>query len=257
MGVEPKSMIEIKVDPSETVCICKEPVSASTLLVGFPGQGLVGSISAKYIIKALELDVIGHIRSPLIPPLAVFLDGVLAYPYRIYSSQESDIAVLIGESPAPVNAYYYIANAVLDWGISEGAKEVICLDGFADKSSTPQEQQVYLVAEPDMQARAEQFNLPRPQTGYIGGLSGAILNETILRAIDGYALLVNTPGKYPDPMGAAKLIEVLNKLKNLDIDYDSLVKDGEKIRNTMQEFADRTRQLSDAGSLDDTSSLYI
>ncbi|MHA2364961.1 MAG: proteasome assembly chaperone family protein [Candidatus Hodarchaeales archaeon] len=247
--------LDVKTDPSQTVCICTAETKATTLIVGFPGHGLVGSISAKYIVKELDLKVTGYIRSPLIPPLAVFLDGVLAYPYRIYSSPEVEIAVLIGESPAPVNAYYYIANAVLDWGVTVGAKEVICLDGFADAST--REQLVYLVAEPDMKEKVDEIDLPRPQTGYIGGLAGAVLNESILRAIDGYALLVSTPGQLPDPIGAAKLIKVLNELKNIKINCDSLIEDGEKIKNSMQEFADRTRQLTDSSSLDDKSSLYI
>ena len=203
------------------------------------------------------MSVKGYIRSPLIPPLAVFLDGVLAYPYRIYVSNEHDIAVLIGESPAPVQAYYYLANAVLDWGKDVGAKEIICLDGFQDPYSTSKE--VYLVAEPDLKSKIDKINLPKPQTGYIGGLSGAILNETILREIDGYALLCGTTEpNFPDPDGSANIIEVLKTLKGIKINTDSLRADGDRIKKTMQEFADKTRQVADDSVYDSTdkSSLY-
>lgn len=246
--------VELSIEPSQTYCICKEETKAKTVVVGFPGHGLVGSIAAKYIVKELDLKVVGFIRSPLIPPLAVFLDGILAYPYRIYSSDDSDIAVLIGESPAPVQAYYYIAQAVLDWGVQVGAEEVVCLDGFSTGQSS---NDVYLVAEPDIKTKFEGIDLPRPQTGYIGGLSGALLNETILRDIDGYSLLVSTQSQFPDPIGAAKLIEVLNDIKGFQVNTASLISDGEKIRNTMQEFADRTRHFHDDGALEDRSSLYI
>ena len=246
-----------KNDVDKTVCICKEKLNISTIIVGFPGIGLIGSISAKYIVRQLNMEVKGFIRSPLIPPLAVFLDGILAYPYRIYVSQEHDLAVLIGESPAPVQAYYYLANAVLDWGKQIGAKEIICLDGFQDPFTPSKE--VYLVAEPDLKTKIDKINLPKPQTGYIGGLSGAILNETILREIDGYALLCGTTEpNFPDPDGAANIIETLNKLKNLTIDIASLRADGDKIKKTMQEFAEKTRQVSDESMYDSTdkSSLY-
>ena len=80
-------------------------------------------------------------------------------------------------------------------------------------------------------------------------MSGAILNEVMIReSIDGYAILVSTTSQFPDPIGAAELIKVINRIKNLDIDVQPLIIDGEKIRSTMQEFADRTRQLSDSGS---------
>lgn len=244
-------------DSNRTVCICKEDLKISTIIVGFPGIGLIGSIAAKYIVRELKMEVKGYIRSPLIPPLAVFLDGILAYPYRIYVSKEHDIAVLIGESPAPVQAYYYLANAVLDWGNQVGAKEILCLDGFQDPFSASKE--VYLVAEPDLKSKIDKINLPKPQTGYIGGLSGAILNETILREIDGYALLCGTTEpNFPDPDGSANIIEVLNKLKQLNIDITSLRADGDKIKKTMQEFAEKTRQVSDESVYDSTdkSSLY-
>jgi uncharacterized protein len=247
------SIIETKDDdPSKTVCVCKTKVKISTIIVGFPGQGLVGSIGAKYIVRELDMKVNGYIRSPLIPPLAVFLDGILAYPYRIYTKGE--IAVLIGESPAPVQAYYYLANAVLDWASDVGATEIICLDGFPDPLA---QKDVYLVAEPDLKEKIKKMDLPKPQTGYIGGLSGAILNETILRDIDGYALLCATdPRGIPDPIGAANIIEVLNKIKGLNINTESLHADGEKIKETFKEFAERTRQVAEVSETSSDSSLY-
>lgn len=251
------SIIDSMDEAGRTVCVCKENLNVSTIIVGFPGIGLIGSIGAKYIVRELKMEVKGFIRSPLIPPLAVFLDGVLAYPYRIYVSQKHDLAVLIGESPAPVQAYYYLANAVLDWGKQVGAKEIICLDGFQDPYSNSKE--VYLVAEPDLKEKIDKINLPKPQTGYIGGLSGAILNETILREIDGYAFLCGTTEpNFPDPDGAANIIETLNKLKNLSIDTKSLRADGDRIKKTMQEFAEKTRQVSDDSMYEssDKSSLY-
>lgn len=251
------SIIDTATDSNKTVCICKENLHVSTIIVGFPGIGLIGSIAAKYIVKELDMTVKGYIRSPMIPPLAVFLDGILAYPYRIYVSSEHDIAILIGESPAPVQAYYYLANAVLDWGNRVGAKEILCLDGFQDPFSNSKE--VYLVAEPDLKSKIDKINLPKPQTGYIGGLSGAILNETILRDIDGYALLCGTmEPNFPDPDGAANIIEVLNKLKDLKINTTSLRADGDRIKKSMQEFAEKTRQVNDDSLYDtsDKSSLY-
>lgn len=228
-------------DANNTVCISKKDVKLSTIIVGFPGQGLVGSIAAKYIVKELKMEVNGYIRSPLIPPLAVFLEGILAYPYRIYT--KGDIGVLIGESPAPVQAYYFLANAVLDWAREVGATEIICLDGFPDPLA---DKEVYMVAEPDMKEKVDKMELPKPQTGYIGGLSGAILNETILRAIDGFALLCGTDASgLPDPLGAANIIKVLNELKGIQVDTASLESDGEKIKKTFQEFADRTRKVAD------------
>ncbi|MHA1990531.1 MAG: proteasome assembly chaperone family protein [Candidatus Hodarchaeales archaeon] len=256
MVIHPNS---IEHNLAQCVCYTKLNEKKRTIIVGFPGIGLVGTISAKYMIKSLDLEVIGYVRSPLIQPLAVFLDGVLQYPYRIYGDlKESDkgIIVLIGESPAPPAAYYYLANSVLDWASTHAnAEEIICLDGFQDNR---EEHDVYLVAEPDLKDEMDSLNLPKPQTGYIGGLSGALLNESIIREINGFALLVSTSASYPDPIGAARLIEKINDIKNLNIETEQLVLDGEKIKQTMQDFANRTRQLADQESQSDyRSSLYL
>ena len=245
-----------EIEVSKTVCLCKEDVSVKTIIVGFPGIGLIGSISAKYIVRELGMHVSGYIRSPLIPPLAVFLDGILAYPYRIYTKKGLDVAVLIGESPAPVQAYFYLANAVLDWANKVGAEEIICMDGFQDPFSVDKKE-IYLVAEPDMKDKIDKYNLQKPETGYIGGLSGAILNESILRSINGFALLCGTADvNLPDPIGAANIIQVLNKIKNINVNTDSLHADGEKIKKTMKEFADRTRMIGETPDNTDNSSFY-
>lgn len=242
---------------NQAECICKTDIKTETIIVGFPGHGLVGSIAAKYIVQVLELEVVGYIRSPLIPPLAVFMDGILAYPYRIFGKKDCNISVLIGESPAPVSAYYHLANAALDWSTEHAkAKEIICLDGFPDSTSTEGENTVYLVAEPDMKEKITEIDLPLPQTGYIGGLSGAILNEAIIREVNGFALLAGTVSQLPDPIGAAALVKIINKLKNTDIDVSKLLDDGNRIKQSLKEFAAKTRQISEIGRPSDQPSLY-
>ena len=85
-----KSSFVVRSEPGETVCECSTDIEPEWIVVGFPGHGLVGNIAAKHIIEELELKWIGSIRSPLIPPVSVFIDGVLAYPYRIYGCKENE-----------------------------------------------------------------------------------------------------------------------------------------------------------------------
>lgn len=226
-------------------CICTTDVgNIDWVLVGFPGNGLVGSIAAKQIITHYNLEWIGSIKSPLIPPVSVFLEGKLTYPYRIFGNKDKNFMVFLGESPAPINAYYHIANAALDFLESLGAKEVVCLDGVP-KYSPDEETEVFVVAEPELIGNFTKFGFKIPETGYISGMSGAILNESLLRPIDGYALLVNTFPQFPDPEGAAALVENINKVKGLDVPVDNLLKEAAQIKEKLREFAERTNKMQE------------
>ena len=244
----------------QTVCECTSDIKPEWIVVGFPGHGLVGNIAAKHIISELELEWIGSIRSPLIPPVSVFIDGVLAYPYRIYGCKDRNIGILIGESPCPPQAYYYLARAMMQWALQNGTKQVICLDGFVSDSPDDKSENVFLVCEPQVYQENEDIkkhNFPKPHTGFISGLSGAIMNEALLSPIEGISLLVPISSPYPDPGGAARLIEGVNKIKGLDINVSKLNEDAEKIQRSFMELAEKNRQVSQQDALGPSKGLYV
>lgn len=250
----------LRADANQTVCECTSDIAPEWIAVGFPGHGLVGNIAAKHIIKELELEWIGSIRSPLIPPVSVFIDGILAYPYRIYGCKDKNIGVLIGESPCPPHAYYYLAQAMMNWAQSIGTKQVICLDGFVADYRDNKSDQVYLVCEPQVYKENEELTkheFPKPHTGFISGLSGAIMNEALLTPIEGISLLVPIANPYPDPGGAAKLVTAVNQIKGLDMDISKLLTDAERIQKSLMELADKNRQVSQQEPLGPSKGLYV
>ena len=251
---------EKKHDPDATICECVADFQPEWVAVGFPGHGLVGNIAAKHIIQELDLEWIGSIRSPHIPPVSVFIDGILTYPYRIYGSKDLNLMVMIGESPCPPQAYYYLAHALLKWAIEIGTKQVVCMDGFVDTQGKSTADSVYLVAESEIYEKNSEIiahNFPKPHTGFISGLSGAIMNEALLTSIVGYSFLIPVTSSYPDPGGAAKLVQAINKVKNLEIDISPLLEDAERIQQSLIELADRNRQITQDEGLTPSKGLYV
>ncbi|MHA1212564.1 MAG: proteasome assembly chaperone family protein, partial [Candidatus Heimdallarchaeota archaeon] len=112
-------------------CVCRTDLKVKTVIIGFPGMGLAGAIAAQHMSENLNLETIGYVEGSAIPPVAVFLDGYLRHPYRIMGKEGLEIAVFIGESVVSAEGAYHIANAVMDWAETHGAKEIIVLDGFA------------------------------------------------------------------------------------------------------------------------------
>ncbi|NHJ05617.1 MAG: proteasome assembly chaperone family protein [Candidatus Heimdallarchaeota archaeon] len=237
-----KTLVEGKQFELYARCICKLDVQIETVFVGFPGMGLTGAIAAQHICEKLKLETIGFVEGIAIPPVAVFLDGILRHPYRIMGKEGLKIAVFIGESAVPAESAYFIANAVMDWAEKHGAKEIIALDGFAflDRND---ESKVYLVAEPEIKEKAAKMKIPPLKSGFIQGFAGAILNKTMLSKIDGYAFLVGTRPDLPDPGGAASLIKTINTYKDTQINTDTLIEQSESIKKKLQELAYQTQEM--------------
>ncbi|MBD3191864.1 MAG: hypothetical protein GF308_14550 [Candidatus Heimdallarchaeota archaeon] len=228
-------------------CICKKDIKVKTVLVGFPGMGLTGSIASSHMSEQLEFETVGYIKGTAIPPVSVFLDGYLRYPYRIMGKEGKDIAIFIGESAVSPQGAYHMAQAITRWTEKHGASEIITLDGFGYMNKDD-EGKVYMVAEPEIKKRAEKIDIPPLKSGYITGFAGAILNEAIISDLDGYALLVGTRPELPDPGGAAELVQAINKLKGFDIDVESLLEQAETIKKKLAELADQAKQMRQEGA---------
>lgn len=223
-------------------CVCKIDITVKTIIIGFPGMGLVGAIAGQHISEKLKLETIGFIEGTVIPPVAVFLDGYLRHPYRIMGRKDSDIAVFIGESVVSPAGAYYVAKAVMEWAESHGAKEVIALDGFPFFEKKD-ESKVYMVAEPEIKEKAEKLNIPPLKSGFIKGFAGAMLNKTMVSEVDGFAFLVGTRPEYPDPGGAAELIKTINTYKGTDINVETLIDQSESIKKKLSELALQTQEM--------------
>ena len=83
------------------------------------------------------------------------------------------------------------------------------------------------------------------------------MNEALLTPIEGISLLVPISSPYPDPGGASRLIEAINRIKGLDIDVTKLKEDAEKIQRSFMELAEKNRQVSQQDALGPSKGLYV
>ena len=114
------------VPAGEKVKLAKEPI----LVIGFPGPGLVGMISAGRMIDGLDMKLIAAIRSPLIPPVTPFFGGILRLPIRIHASDNGRLLTVISEFPLPMETIFFVANRILDWATENGVRKVVCIEGI-------------------------------------------------------------------------------------------------------------------------------
>jgi len=212
--------------------VLKNPI----IFAGFVGAGLVGPISIGHMIEKLQMKVIGYMRSKYLPPSTVFLRGRLRHPFRFYSNKEGTVCAIICEITLRMEGLYAIVAAVLDWAKEKGSNEIIIVDGVA---SNEHDNKVYCAAEEDLCRIMAEKDISMIPQGFITGIPGGILNECLIREIQGVALLVKANKTIADPEAAATLLEAINRMYEMQIDTKSLKEEKERIGSELKELSQK------------------
>jgi len=212
--------------------VLKNPI----IFAGFVGAGLVGPISIGHMIEKLQMEVIGYMRSKHLPPSTVFLRGRLRHPFRFYSNKEGTVCAIICEITLRMEGLYAIVAAILDWPKEKGSNEIIIVDGVA---SNEHDNKVYCAAEEDLCRIMAEKDIDMIPQGFITGTPGGILNECLIREIQGVALLVKANKIIADPEAAATLLEAINRMYEMQIDTKSLREEKERIGSELEELSQK------------------
>jgi uncharacterized protein len=224
------------------------------LIAGFPGPGLVGSISINYIIKKLEMHQIICFESEFIVPGVIFMDGKLRHPFRIYSNLEGTICALVCEAPIMVHGMHSVVDALAKWAEDIDVSEVFVIEGMTIRrvSNTDINSQQILNSERNpiilsskerkiihSNNRKENLNihsLIEGSTTFIGGIVGGLLSSCLSHNISCSVIYIPTRTGIPDPDGAAITIELLENTidnNNFKIDTTELRKEGQFIKEQL------------------------
>ena len=224
-------------DPSSDIRIYSRPLSheGSSVLMGFPGSGLVGSIALQYMVDQLEFTQIGSMNSKYFPPLAMMNRGVINVPVRIY--EKNNIAAIVADIPIHPMICYEVANGIMDWLMPFKVREVVTIAGIITNEP---EKRVFGVATSDEALPRIQDNTIILPIGSISGIASSILTECKIRNIHAYGLLGETINA-PDPRASAASIEVLNKMYDLNLDVKPLLEQAEEIESTMQKLSEQVQ----------------
>ena len=211
--------------------ILKSPV----IFAGFVGAGLVGTLSVGHIIDKLIMEDIWYLRSRYLPPSTVFIQGRLRHPFRLYSNNDGTICAVICEITLPFGLHD-IVSTILNWAEKNGSHEIVILDGVA---AATHDNKAFCAAEEDLCRVMESNDIKMIPQGFITGVAGGLLNECLVRKIQGVTLLVKASEKGADPLAAATLVEAVNRAYNMKIDTTDLRKHTKKIGADFKELSDK------------------
>ena len=206
------------------------------IFAGFVGAGLVGPVAINHIIAELDMQEIAVMRSRYLPPSTVFMRGRLRHPFRFYANKEGTICTIICEITLRMEGLYSLVASILDWAMQKGSKEIVILDGVA---STEHDDRAYCAAEEDLIRTMSDKDISLIPQGFITGIPGGILNECLVREIQGLTLLAKADKQAPDSAAAATLIEALNRFYDMGISTSELRKEKDRIHSEFSELSQK------------------
>jgi len=216
--------------------ISKKPKSP-TIIEGFPGFGLVGTIATGFLIDHLNAKSIGSITSKDIVPMATIHGQKIIRPLEIFYDSRHNIII--------VNALTNVQG--LEWDLAKiltkmaknlNAKEVISIEGVSTPGLTSKKVNAYYYSNKN-QKKFEKISIPPIKDGIVMGVTAALLLETDKTPFS--SIFVETHTGLPDSKAAAKIVEVIDKYLGLKVDYKPLIKKAEQFEVKLKELVERSK----------------
>lgn len=212
-------------------------LEGATVIQGFPGVGLVGTIVANYLIGVLDLDQICAIDSPYFPPISMIYARKPKFPARIYASEKLKLAVFLSEFTPPPTLARPIANTMLSYAKQNKCHRIIAAEAVkVEKTQSGKEFSVYAIGSTDhAREEIESAQIEQMGSGIVSGVSGILLNEGRWLNFDVVCLIAETPPDVPAVRAVAKIIDSIDRLlPQIKIDVKPLYKEAEKIEERVK-----------------------
>lgn len=198
------------------------------IIEGFPGFGFVSTITTEFLIEHLNAKLIGRLEDDRLVPMVAIHNTKLIEPLGIYYDKTHNILI-----------FHTVTNLQgLEWEIAAKliilardlkAKEVISIEGVASQSE--ETNTYYYACSSDIEKKFKKIRVDPLKEGIIMGVTSALLLKARCPLS---AIFVETHSNLPDSRAAAKVIEVLDKYLNLNVDYKPLLEKAEQFESKIK-----------------------
>ena len=232
--------------------------SSGALLVScFPSVGFVSSIVAHFLVEKLELELVGGVRHPKLPPVCLVQEGKPLPPIRFYAGEpicnmdQCDKVVLIAsEIQIPPELILPLSTGLIDWIVSSGVSSTILVDSFAHgidsnhsifDDDEGMESMLGIGSNDSSHDLLKSIGVPLLKQGLVGGMTGVMMGECRRRRIDALAILAESDGEIgqgviPDARAAARIIGCMDGLlPAVHLDPEPLMEEAQRIEGQIRE----------------------
>jgi uncharacterized protein len=225
--------------------ITHETQPSQTLLAGFSTFGLAGLTAVDYLVDHLDLEEQGHLTAEGLPAVTPFEEGRPRHHTRLFSRDDLDVSVLVGELFVPTTVGKPFANAVLDWTERNDVEDVAVLAGVPVPHG-PDEHRTYYIATDDYRRRRlEGVDVPPMGRGFLDGTNAALVERGLESSLGVGVFVTPVHAQVPDVEAAIRLVETAERVYGLDVDSEPLEAFAAEVEQYYAELADRMQNQRD------------
>ena len=220
------------------------------VIEGFPGFGLVGTITTEFLIDHLDAERIGTIWFSELSPLVAVHEGKVVEPLGIFYAKKHNVVI--------VHALADIKG--MEWKVVEAlsqlckmlnAKEMISIEGVGSMGTDTGKPSAYYYS--NINKNWKKAEVPGLKEGIVIGVTAALMMR--FKQVPLSCVFAETASNLPDSRAAAKVVEVLDKYLNLKVDYKPLLKKAEEVESKIKDLVKQSKVVKDTKAKKDLSYL--
>ncbi len=224
----------------QTRLVDKPKLKNPIIIEGFPGIGMIGTIATSYLAEKLQMKLIGYFSSSHFPPIAAIHDYVPVSPARIYASEEHDLIVIFSELVIPAQLVIPLSEQIIALAQKYNAKAIYSFAGIA--SPIPDDKMYAIASTKKLVEETKKQGFELVKEGATQGVSGVLIAECAAAKMPAVNYMCQTASPL-DPRSAAKLLDKVMPLMQIQIDTKQLVSEAEKVEGKLKEAMDKMKQM--------------
>jgi len=236
-------MAKLEVNVVET-----EPVSLEgfTIIEGFPGMGLAGTIAAKYMVEKMSFKEIGYIHADSFMPIIRIHEGLPVRPSRLYANEKLKLGVIISEQIIQKQHTQVVAERIVEWLRDRRVKRIISLSGIGSEQDA-KDFKIYGIASSVNAVKfLQEHKIQIIKEGITTGVTALIMLELKDdKNIDAMSILGSVKVG-ADYKAAAELLKKLNEILGLEINVEPLMKEAKETEKQLLKQMEKMKETNDS-----------
>lgn len=209
-----------------------------TIVEGFPGFGLVGTIASEFLIDHLETEKIGKMWVDEMPAMVAVHEGEVVEPIGIFYNKRYNLIIIHGIT-AIQGMEWKITDAVIKVAKDLKAKEIISLEGIGSTAPSKESNVFHYSSSSTKSKKLEKQGIKQLKEGIVMGTTGILLLKAE-KQLPVTTVFAETHSQLPDSKAAAKVIGALDSYLGMKIDTKPLMEQAVRFEAKLKDIMTKT-----------------
>ena len=222
-----------------------------TIIEGFPGFGLIGTIATEFLMEHLQTEKIGIVEMDEVPAMIAIHGNKVIEPISIHYNKQYNL-VLVHAINIGKDIGWKVADVIVELAENLNAKEIVSLEGVG--SPNPDSGRVFYYSTKEGNSLKKLNGIANPlMEGIIVGVTGALLAKNI--KVPMLALFAEAHSQLPDSKAAAEIIKALDAYTGLKIDPKPLYKQAAAFEQKLKSIVQKSKEAEEIQ--DEKQMMYV